>query len=71
MAKFAQQNYPFGRCYKMFSNNEKYIEAKKKDMRNVYQVKYEVKRKRFGNFVWCVGMIRNVMCLSSKEDGQS
>ena len=35
----------------------------KRQSRDVYQAKYEVKTKRFGNIVCCVRMIRNVMCL--------
>ena len=46
----------------METSKEKYLEAKKKGIRNVYHPKYEAKRKRCGN-VWYVRMIKNVICL--------
>ena len=46
----------------MKTGKEKYLEAKKKGIRNVYHPKYEAKSKRCGN-LWYVRVIRNVICL--------
>ena len=54
------------KCVETRQHKDKYLEAKKKAKRTVYQPKCKAERKKFEMF--CHVMIKNVMCLRLQRE---